>query len=313
MKRPEPLVFGRSEGMVRALRLCDRFASGSFPVLIMGERGTGKTELARYIHQRSGRAGAFVDDSGAAHSDGLELGALLGHRRGSFTGAIDDRPGLIESAQGGTLFIDELDSASSRMQAFLLKVLDTRTVRRIGEVRDRELDVRFIAATNADLASLIAAGGFRQDLLDRFGYFILHLPPLAQRQDEIHPLSERFLHETSVALGISSTPRLAPEVLMSFHHAPWKGNVRELRFLCEYLAVTCSEKEWIEVSDLPLQFLETHTLSDRSEAHGDDRIRRAVDAAGGNREAAAKALGITTRHLYRILSRSRSQVSRNSA
>jgi DNA-binding NtrC family response regulator len=313
MKRLETLVFGRSDGMVHAMNLCHSFAAGSFPILILGQRGTGKTELARYIHEQSGRIGAFVDDSGAAHSEGMGVASLLGHRKGAFTGAIDDSPGLIEAAQGGTFFLDEIDSTSAGMQAFLLKVLESRKVRRLGEVRTRVIDFRFIAASNADLLSLIESGHFRQDLLDRFGYFVIHLPSLAQRQDEIEPLSEMFLREESVVLDSTTPPRLAPEVLTVLQRAPWAGNIRELRFLCEYLAVTCVGHTWIELTDLPAKFVETLTLTDRPASHTPESVQRAVQESCGNREAAAKALGITPRHLYRLLSRTRPEVSRNSA
>lgn len=312
MNRPDLLAFGRSPEMLRVFALCARFAACSLPVLIVGEAGTGKTELARTIHRKSRRTGDFVEDSAAALPEGMELAALLGHSRGSFTGAVADETGLVEAAKGGTYFIDEIDSASPRLQAFLLKLLEKCSVRRIGEVRSREFDVRFIAATNADLGSLIQTGQFRQDLRDRFGYFVIDIPPLARRRDEIQPLAEHFLRNEATRLGLSAAPKLAPEVTAALQHAPWPGNIRELRSLCEFLAAICSNKDWIDLEDLPPQF--TNTLSgSRSASVTPTRVEEAIALAGGNRTVAAKSLGISPRHLYRLLSQTKARSSRNSA
>lgn len=311
MKCPELVVSGRSPEMLHVLSLVARFSACALPVLILGQRGTGKTELARHIHRKSGRPGEFVEDSAAAHPAGMELGALLGHRRGAYTGAVDDQIGLIESAKGGTYFLDELDSASPQVQAFLLKILETSTFRRLGEIRTREIDVRIIAATNADLSSLISSGRLRQDLIDRFGYFVLELPPLSQRQDEIVPLAERFLLEEAHRLGFEDAPQLAPDVITALLHARWPGNIRELRSLCQYLVATCIGKAGIEVTDLPASFKQNIERDIASLTP--ERVRAAIESVGGNREAAARTLGITPRHLYRILSGAKQQGSRNSA
>lgn len=306
-----PLLFGQSDEMVRVRCLCDRFAEGSFPVLILGERGTGKTELAAYIHQKSGRLGAFVEYTGSGTSEGLEMATLFGHRRGAFTGAIEDNPGLIEAAKGGTLFLDEIDSASFKTQTSLLRVLENRPVRRQGEVRCRAMDVRFIAASNADINDMVSTGRFRQDLLDRFGYFVITVPPLSRRRDEIEPLAQQFLRNAAIHMGLPRHPGFAPEVMALLLAAPWKGNVRQLRFLCEYLTVICAEKEWIEVADLP-PGLADRRCGPRS-CHSLDVIQQTINAAGGSREAAARTLGISPRHLYRLLSRNKSSSSKHSA
>ncbi|HKT60270.1 MAG TPA: sigma-54 factor interaction domain-containing protein, partial [Gemmatimonadales bacterium] len=195
------LLFGNSRAIQQVLAESGRYAGTGYPVLILGERGTGKSVLARHIHNLSGRTGSFVRESAAAIQPNLELSYLMGHIRGSFTGADRDRVGLLESAHGGTFFLDELGLASDRVQELLLHLLDGGTIRRMGEVRDRPVDVRFIGATNANLAAMADRGAFRRDLLDRFGYLIIRLPGLAGRRDEILPLADFFLQREAARLG----------------------------------------------------------------------------------------------------------------
>lgn len=308
MKRPE-LLFGRSPGVARMLVLCAQFASGDQPLLILGERGTGKTELARHIHALSGRSGAFIEDSAASHTDEMAVADLCGYRRGAFTGAVEESMGLLEAANRGTYFMDELDSASLSIQALLLKLLETGSIRRLGEVRSRDITVRFIAATNANLERPIATGRLRQDLLDRFGYFIIPVPSLAQRSDEILPLAQHFLQREAQQASISPVPELAPEVAQVFFEAPWRGNIRELKLLCEYLARHAAGARWIELTDLPPQFVATLDKHDRPSTPSVEQIERTLLQAGGNREAAARHLGISARHLYRLLGRARREAS----
>ncbi len=293
--------------------LCEDFAPSTLPLLIVGQAGTGKTELARYIHRQSRRTGAFVEGSAASLPEGLEVAALLGHRRGAFTGAVDHETGLIEAAQGGTYFIDELDAASPRFQTFLLKLLERCALRRIGEVRSREFDVRFIAATNANLGTMIHDGLFRQDLLDRFGYTLIEVPPLCRRRDEIQSLAERFLRNEATRLDLAEAPELAPEVIAIFQHAPWPGNIRELKLLCEFLIATCSDRKWIDLRDLPPRFMNTLALGSEAPGLTSQGIQHAITLAGGNRAIAAQSLGISSRHLYRLLSQTKARSSRNSA
>jgi DNA-binding NtrC family response regulator len=169
------------------------------------------------------------------------------------------------------------------------------------------VNVRFIAASNADFNQLISAGRFRQDLLERFGYFVIHLPPLAERQDEILPLVEHFLRNARSGNRRTTIPQLAPELAEVLLTAPWPGNIRELRSLTDYLALTSGQRPWIEVRDLPPQFLESLPRDRWRGDFSDCRVHRALDEADGNREAAARALGMSSRHIRRIVSKSKKQ------
>lgn len=308
MKRPE-LLFGQSPSVARVLALCTQFASGDQPLLILGERGAGKTELARYIHTLSSRTGAFIEDSAASHTNEMALADLCGYRRGAFTGAVEESMGLLEAANRGTYFMDELDSASLSVQALLLKLLETGSIRRLGEVRSRDIAVRFVGACNANPEKLVSTGQLRQDLLDRFGYSIISVPSLAQRRDEILFLAQHFLQGEAQRASITPVPELAPEVAQVFLEAPWRGNIRELKLLCEYLVRHAAGARWIEVTDLPPQFVATLDKHDRPSGPSVEQIERSLMQTGGNREAAARSLGISARHLYRLLGRARREAS----
>jgi DNA-binding NtrC family response regulator len=296
------LLFGSSRAIQKVIADAGRYATTRYPMLLLGERGTGKSALARHIHGLSSRQGAFVRESAAAIPANLELSHLAGHVRGSFTSADRDRVGLLESAHGGTFFLDELGLASDRLQEILLHLLDDASLRRVGEVRNRPVDVRFIGATNTDLTAMAERGAFRRDLLDRFGYLCIHLPKLSERKDEILPLADAFLQGEAAELG-RERPVLSEAVRASFMAAPWNGNIRELEAVCRFAVLSAPSGTQIEMCDLPPEFVASlgEVLQSRHEQSAAERAREALAKAGGNKAKAARLLGISRQQFYRLL------------
>ena len=231
-ERPDDLI-AESPAMRRLADIIERVAPTPSTVLITGESGTGKELVARTLHRRSTRAAAplVVIDCGALPDTLLES-ELFGHRRGSFTSATQDKKGLLEEADGGTVFLDEIGNISPPMQTRLLRFLQSGEVRRIGDVGPRRVDVRVIAATNRDLAKATRDGDFREDLYYRLKVVTLVLPPLRERRDEIAPLARHFLAEVAGLLR-RREPALDAAALAVLRAHDWPGNVRELKHLLE--------------------------------------------------------------------------------
>ncbi len=229
-----------AEGPMPELRrLVDRLAAGTISVLLLGETGVGKEVMARLVHERSPRRAApFVSFNCAALSESLLESELFGHEKGAFTGAAAAKPGLLESADGGTVFLDEVGELSPPLQAKLLRVLEQREILRVGAVKVRKIDLRFISATNRDLGAEIERGRFRQDLFYRLSGASLSIPPLRQRVAEIEPLARTFVAETAAALGCAA-PALSPEAVAALVGYEWPGNIRELRNLMERAVLVC--------------------------------------------------------------------------
>ncbi len=221
-------LVGSSARMRELFATLARIAASDAPVLIHGETGTGKELVARAIHDSSPRAaGPLVVVDCAALPEALLDSELFGHARGSFTGAISDREGAIESADGGTVFLDEIGELPLAMQPKLLRVLEQHTVRRVGEANHRKVDVRFVSATHRDLLRMVNAGEFREDLYFRLCVIPVDVPPLRERPEDIELLVNHFLTQ------VGNSGRLSPDLMREVASRPWRGNVRELRNFVE--------------------------------------------------------------------------------
>ena len=296
----------QSEAMQHVLDLARRVAQVDSTVLITGESGVGKERIARLIHDESSRAARpFVAINCGAVPETLLESELFGHARGAFTGATQDRPGLFEAANGGTLLLDEIGEVPPTMQVKLLRVLQEREVRRVGENRSRPVNVRLLAATNRDLAEEIHAARFRQDLYYRLRVVEIRVPPLRERRDDILPLARTFLETTAVRTGRKATG-FTPAAAQQLLRYGWPGNVRELENAIERATVLATRSR-IDADDLPQEVSlavpatfvpgEAKTLADVER----DYITAVLRAAGGNRARAAAILGIGAATLYRKL------------
>ncbi|MFT3708229.1 MAG: sigma 54-interacting transcriptional regulator [Archangium sp.] len=226
---PAPGFVVRDDAMAALYRLVDRVAPSTISVLLLGETGVGKEVLAQEIHRRSKRAsGPFLRLNCAALTESLLESELFGHEKGSFTGAIKQKEGLLESAEGGTVFLDEVGEMPPSIQAKLLRVLEERKVMRVGSTTALPIDVRFLFATNRDLEAEVARGAFRSDLYFRVNGISLVIPPLRERPTEIEPLARQFLQEAAKR-ETRAAPELTPDALATLAAWPWPGNIRELK------------------------------------------------------------------------------------
>jgi DNA-binding NtrC family response regulator len=297
---------GRSPAFLGVVEQARELAKIPRPILIRGERGTGKELLARFVHAASPRRGGpYLIVNCGAFQDELLVSHLFGHEKGSFTGATERHIGVFEQANRGTLFLDEVANLSRGAQARLHRVVEYQTFQRIGGTDPIEVDVRVIAATNADLGAMIERGDFMVDLYDRLRFAEITLPPLRQRPEDVPLLVEHFiarLHEELPDLGAARFTEAAMKALVGY---AWPGNVRELRNVIERLYV-CDRDRTIQASELPLEVTATEPLrgsfSQRVAAFEKALLRSALQDAGGNQRAAARQLGMTYdqfRHYYR--------------
>jgi DNA-binding NtrC family response regulator/tetratricopeptide (TPR) repeat protein len=293
-----------AQGVRDAIR---RAASAPYPVLIEGESGSGKEVVARAIHARSvRRARRFCAVNCAALTDDLLEAELFGHARGSFTGAVSDRPGLFEDADQGTLFLDEVGELSARAQAKLLRVLQESEVRRVGENLPRRVDVRVVAATNRSLEQEALAGRFRGDLRFRLDVIRIAIPPLRDRADDLPWLAERIWADAAARVG--SRAVLGPELIGTLARYDWPGNVRELQNVIASLAVHGPRRGRMPVALLPVRIAQEAA---RPEVGFDEArldferrfVRAALARAGGQRALAAGQLGVSRQGLTKILKR----------
>jgi DNA-binding NtrC family response regulator len=245
-----PVIF---QGGLRSVdALLAKLDASEAPVLIVGETGVGKDVLARALHARSKRSQKpLVSLNCAAFTEALFESELFGHERGAFTGAQTAKTGLLESAAGGTVFLDEIGEMPLSMQAKLLRVVENREVLRVGALQPRQIDVRFVFATNRDLHREVEQKTFRQDLFFRIGSITLRIPPLRERVDEIVPLAEHFIANSSAKIG-RTPPRLLPETARFLEGHAWPGNVRELKHVIE-LASLVADGDVIRPSDIHIE------------------------------------------------------------
>lgn len=233
MMRVEEAI-GRSEAFLAFTERLSRAAAVDRPVLLIGERGTGKELAAAKLHYLSRRwEGALVALNCAALSPSLVEAELFGHEQGAFTGASRERAGRFEAADGGTLLLDEIGLVPLEAQEKLLRVVEYGTFERVGSSRPMRVDVRIVAATNADLPALARAGRFKEDLLDRLSFEVLHVPPLRERQEDIAILTGHFAGRMGRELGFDAAPEFTAEALQKLEFHTWPGNIRELKNVVE--------------------------------------------------------------------------------
>jgi len=278
-----------SSRMQQVLSEVQRFASLPWPTLILGPSGAGKEEVAAHMHRcTSRRRGPFVALNAGGLPTNLVESELFGHERGAFTGAGTQHRGVFEQAQGGTLFLDEIGELPLEMQARLLRVLETWSIRRVGAERDFRVDVRLLCATHRDLGDMVRKGRFREDLYYRLNRLVIRVPALKDRPDDILPLAEHFLATASEDVGHRQLAQAAKARLIAHD---WPGNVRELRnVVCA--AAAMSGAAALECRDIELAF-ERLGGEKRSASTADKpSLQRAVAEYGGNLSAAARALGL---------------------
>jgi DNA-binding NtrC family response regulator len=305
LERLTPDLVAESPGMKAALAAARQVAPTDASVLLLGESGTGKSQLARYIHYRSKRAGApIVEVHCAALPETLLEGELFGFEKGAFTGATQRKVGHLASADGGTLFLDEIGEVTPATQVKLLRFLQEKTFVPLGATAPRTVDIRVISATNRDLGEAVSAGQFREDFYYRLNVFAIRVPPLRERREDILPIADRFL----AGRGLPAE-KLSPAAREQLRARPWPGNVRELENALERGIILAGEGA-IEVehlggggagggragkaADLLVEGFEL-------DAFERDVIYAAIEKAGGNKTQAARLLGVTRRRLYSML------------
>ncbi len=300
-------LMAQSLGMKKLMELAQTIAAIDANVLITGESGTGKERLARYIHEHSAHAeGPFIAVNCGAITDTLLESELFGHARGAFTGSTGDRAGLFEAANGGTLFLDEIGEVTLLMQVKLLRAIQEKEIRRVGENKSRPVHVRIVTATNKIMKIEVAEKRFREDLYYRINVVELVVPPLRQRQEDILPLARFLLKEASVQMKhqVNEISAKAADQLL---HYSWPGNVRELANAMERAAAVASTNT-VELVDLPAEVSLILPVVPNRRAQRFLRdvekecILNALEKTGGNRIKAAELLDIGVATLYRKLS-----------
>ena len=299
-------IVGLSKGIEKVRAMIRDLADVRTTVLITGESGTGKELVVNALHhwgQR--RQGPLVKVNCAALSENLLESELFGHVAGAFTGAVKEKVGRFQRADGGTIFLDEIGETTLRMQLRLLRVIETMEFERVGDATPIKVDVRLVAATNRDLQERVAAGEFREDLYYRLKVAQIHVPPLRERRDDILLLAEHFRGRFNRKLG-KGIKGISSDVERMFLDYPWRGNVRELENLLEHSFVRCRQNV-ITAENLPSDFLSyfesrapSAGLNPEEEALA---IRKALEQSGGNKAEAARLLGMSRRTIYRKLER----------
>jgi transcriptional regulator with PAS, ATPase and Fis domain len=303
VRRPGHIA-ASSRAMHEVISLVERFAPTAITVLLNGETGTGKDVFAHALHAASANAsGPFIVFDCGAVPPNLVESELFGHERGAFTGALAEHPGAFERARGGTLFLDEIGELPLELQPRLLRALDSRTFRRVGGTRDRRVELRIVAATNRDLARLVAAKQFRQDLFFRLAGALVNLPPLRERLEDLPVLVPRLLED----LGRGDT-KLHEGTLTALQAHTWPGNVRELKNTLACALAFVDGGGLLEARHLRFVAASPENVLDRLPLGGHSletieraAIKQTLQQNGGSRVRAAKALGIAASTLYEKL------------
>ncbi len=303
-------IIGESAAMQQILDTVKQISTVRTTVLLTGENGTGKEVIARAIHQLGNRAAKpFVAIHCAALAPTLLESELFGHEKGAFTGAVEQKIGRFEAADGGIVFLDEVSEIDPSVQVKLLRVLETRSFERVGGTEPVDVDIRLVAATNRDLRQMVDDGDFREDLYYRLDVLNIHLPPLRDRRDDVPLLLAHFLEIYNAENG-KQIAGLTPDAVKILEAYDWPGNVRQLKNCVERMVVLC-RNDRIGVKDIPAEIRDAVAGSPASKT--DDRgslditaneeylIRKALEECDGNRTAAAKQLGISRRTLHRKL------------
>ncbi|MBN2719124.1 MAG: sigma-54-dependent Fis family transcriptional regulator [Deltaproteobacteria bacterium] len=309
-------IIGHSEAIKQIISLCEKIATSPASVLLSGESGTGKEVIARAIHFNGNRKqNPFIAVNCGALPEQLMESELFGHMKGAFTGANENKIGLVQAAEGGTLFLDEIGELPLPLQVKLLRVLQEKTVRPVGAQKESPVDVRIISATNQDLSSQVTNGGFRTDLFYRLNVITIDIPPLRRRKEDIKPLIDFFLPQIAAELG-GRARGVHPDAMRYLMDHEFPGNVRELKNILER-AVALAAGDLITPADLPPSVLRQKAESiipapnkftgdgidlDATLAKVESQyIKKAMDLTGGVQSAAARLLGITVRSLrYRM-------------
>jgi two-component system response regulator HydG len=312
-----PGLIGKSASMRELGRVVRKIAASDSTVLVQGETGSGKERIARAIHGLSPRASQrFVAVNAAAIPSELLESELFGYARGSFSGAARDRGGLFEEAHKGTLFLDEIGEMRPSLQAKLTRAIEERAVRRLGESRERAVDVRLIAATHRDLAAMVKSGGFREDLWYRLNVALLRVPALRERREDIEPLAQHFLREIAGSMPDRALNGFTRGAQVALDRCAWPGNVRQLRSAVERACVIGSDSI-IDTSDLPPEVLDASDEAasgpnfaslpwqEAMERARDDAARRYLTALLKRRQgkvaSAAQDAGVERESFYRLL------------
>lgn len=320
-------ILGESPAVKELTKLIQRVASSKTNILVIGESGTGKELVARMIHDIGPlKAKPFVAVNCGAIPENLIESELFGHKKGSFTGAVSDKPGLFEVADGGTLFLDEVGELPLGLQVKLLRAIQERVFRRVGGNEDIRVDVRIIAATNRDLEAAVAKGTFREDLYYRLNVILIPTPPLRERKGDVRLLAETFLKRFAEKAG-KKVSGFSPEAMEALERYPWPGNIRELENSMERV-VTLASDGMVQISALPVTISQGVAAPVQTTTENGVReirlpapdfsagkvdleavvgqlekiyILEAIKYAGGSKKAAADLLGVTFRSLrYRL-------------
>jgi DNA-binding NtrC family response regulator len=312
-------LVGRSEAFIEVMKQVGKVAATNLPVLLTGESGTGKEVIASAIHRRSPRAAQpFVAVNCGAIPAELIESELFGHVRGAFTGAERDRKGLWEEAEGGTIFLDEITETTHAFQVKLLRALQEGEFRRVGSNKTHRVDVRVVAASNRDVEGEVKAGRFREDLFYRLNAVTIYLPPLRERREDIYPLASSFAERV---WSLNPSVGFTPEALNLLEYYNWPGNIRELENAVVRAAAMCNGS--VRPEDLPERIRnfrheggdeETHAPAATAAAHQAEEwltladvearyVARVLAHTGGNKQAAARLLGIDRKTIERMLKR----------